>query len=202
FLLVLLRDFDGRTVCLFKDQQVITLSVRKVLDRSDFEIDGFQSTFVLDQHPVFTNRAVPFCFLKSDAQFQMQSGLDHSEQIQARIPWKWIEKRPRLADELDNLEVFVHDDAGRRIAIQEHLLPDFQQIRALCTIRGCSMIVFRMKPRHEIQCDMAVNALFCINLVLLVQRLENVGETYNSFRRPRNQNQTANQGKQQEALYV
>src|SRR6266704_4746097 len=146
------------------------LSPWNILDWADFEIDSLQdAAILLDEHTVFTNRTVPLGFLKSNAELHVKTSLDHSQQIQTRVAGKWIQKWPRLPDELDNFKPVIDDDAGRRIAVQEHLLPDFLQIRLFRYFGMCVNFVLCLEARYEVKRDRGLHRLLHIDSVLLVQ---------------------------------
>src|SRR6185295_16722826 len=65
---------------------------------------------------------VPFHFLKCRVQFEVESGFDHFQKVEARVAQHRREKRADVADKLDDIEIRVDHDACRRIPVQQNLV--------------------------------------------------------------------------------
>ena len=90
--------------------------------------------------------------------------------------------------------MIVDDDAGRRIAIQKHLFPDFLKIDVLGEICLWFMFLVFLKLRNEIIRDRTLYTPLGIKFVFLVQRHEKVAETSDRFRRAEEQDPARIQG--------
>src|SRR5436309_6340689 len=77
---------------LFKNNEVVVFSRRNILDGENLEIDASQTAVVLNKNTFFTRIAVSFGFLKCSTQFQMEDGLYHPQQVQARITGNGIKE--------------------------------------------------------------------------------------------------------------
>ena len=156
-------------------------SRRNILDGENLEIDASQTAIVLDKNTFSTHIIVLFGFLKCSSQFQLKAGLYHPQQVQARITGNGIKEWACLSDKLHNLETFINHDTRRRIPIQQHLLSDFLQIDALKRLRlGFRFVFLAPHTWNEKRCR-ASNALFTVNPVLLVHRLEQVIKVPHGF---------------------
>ena len=175
-----LRRVARWRVRFFEHDQVIAVVARKVFCRENFKVDALQSAVMFDQHAILSDGPVSFDVRESQTQLDLESRLDHLQQIQAGLARTGIEKTSRLSVELNDIELLVYHYAGRRIAVQENLIGDFLQIHAgRRSFRARLRLLLRILISGEIQMNWSQWRFFPVDLVLLVHRSKQIGRTAN-----------------------
>src|SRR5262249_23727518 len=129
------------------------------------------------KHTFLPEGTAAFHLRKRKAQLELKSGLSHLQQIEAGITGRRIQKPARLADELDDFELVVHHDARRHVTIQENLIRNLLKIdvrRGFCGMFGSFL---RLVMRDKLNVNRNPSDLLLIKPVLLIDRLEKIGET-------------------------
>ena len=105
---------------LMEEHQEPTPAGGRAVDRHDFDIDGPRFAVALDPHVVLANGAV-FLFRARDrrADRRQQPLAEHLDETQRRLPGERGQIGTRVAMELEDLEFFCDQNAGRGIAREQ-----------------------------------------------------------------------------------
>src|SRR5436309_1090238 len=76
----------------------------------------------------------------------------------------------------------IADDAGGGIPMQQHLLPCLLQIHRFGNVAVRPGVFFRLESGNEFKRGRGLPGPFAINLVLLIQRHEEIASSCNRFR--------------------